>query len=109
MDGRLLTWLGTVPSISLPQFQAFDATLQANHGITRLGNPDFQSGGGVTAASALYTAALVQAMVRNNAGTLTLYLNMLWYGTPNIALLKADVQSAFSFTNPTIIENSVRF
>lgn len=108
MDGRLLTWLGTVPSISLAQFQTFDATLQANHAVTRLGVPDFQSAGGVTVASALYSAALVQAMVRNNAGTLTLYLNMLWYGSPNIALLKADVQAAFGFTNPTVIENAVR-
>ena len=108
-DGRLLTWLGIVPSVNVAQFTALNTALTTTFGMTQVGTPQWQSTGGVTAASAMYTAALVQALVRvNEDATLSLYIHILWYGVPDIALLKAQMQLIFGFINPTIFENAVR-
>ena len=108
-EGRLITWLGQVPSITAAQFAAFDAMLQSAHGQTRIGTAQYQAVGPVTVASALYSTSLAQAMIRvkPDAPT-TLYLNMLWATIPNIAALKVDVQAIFGFQGATIIENAVR-
>lgn len=107
-EGRRITWIGSVPAITGGIFNAFDAALTAEFGATRIGTVSIQTVGDVTVASALYTGVLAQAMVKRHPdATLTLYLNVLWDGVPNIAALKAMVQRVFGHAGVHIIEDVV--
>lgn len=109
IEGCLLTFLGTAPSISQAMFTSFNASMTTTFGMSAMGTPQYQTAGSVTTASAMYTAALVQALVRvNETATLSLYLNILWYGVPDMEAFKAMVRTTFNWAPTTIIENPVR-
>lgn len=108
-EGRRITWIGTVPNtISAVEFTAFDAQMTSVFGQTRIGTPQFQVAGTVKVASALYTSCLVQALIKvTPLATLTLYLNILWDGVPDMAALKAMVSATFGYVGERIIEDTV--
>ena len=107
-EGRRITWIGTVPDITTQIFLNFDTALQTQFGVTRIGAPQYQTAGLVTVASSLYNRVLAQALIKvTPEATLTLYLNLLWDGVPDMAGLKAMVQSTFSYIGVTILEDTV--
>lgn len=66
-------------------------------------------GGTITVAAALYTASLASALVLVEDSQLIFHLHILWRGVPNMAALKAMVQTTFGIIDSTVIEDIVRF
>lgn len=105
--GKRITWIGKVPEITTQIFLNFDNALTASFGITRIGTPQYETVGNVTVASSLYNKLVAQALIKVEAAELTLYLNLLWDGVPDMAALKTMVQTTFAYQSPTIIEDTV--
>lgn len=106
-EGRRITWIGKVPTITTEIFLAFDTALTTQFGITRIGTPQYQTAGLVTVASSMYNKMMAQALIKVENAELTLYLNLLWDGVPDMAGLKTMVQSTFNYTGVRIIEDTV--
>lgn len=106
-EGRRITWIGKVPSITPQMFNDFGAALTAQFGATLIGTPTYQVSGGVVVASALYTKILAQALIKIEPAGTTLYLNLLWDGVPDMAGLKTLVQTTFAYQAATILEDTV--
>lgn len=108
-EGRRITWIGTVPNtLGNDEFLAFNQAMTDNFGQILISFPTVQTAGAVTVASALYNRCLVQALVKVvGAPTLTMYLNILWDGVPDMAALKTMVKTTFGYTAERIIEDVV--
>lgn len=89
-------------------FGTFDTALQAPpFSLTKIGTGSYQKAGNVTVASALYSAMMAQALIKVADSQITLYLNLLWDGVPDMAALKTMVQTTFGYTGVTILEDTV--